>query len=107
MLTVVLAHQTSLQLQWAVVQEALARLPICLKGRLRVTVVPHLQIVCINKKFSFLSSFFYCSFNEESSMDPKFQGVKQDLQKSQIDAKTLKQARNYLEYMLLLLQHEN
>jgi hypothetical protein len=57
MLTVVLAHQTSLQLQWAVVQEALARLPVCLKGRLRVTVVPHLQIGCINKKFSFLSSF--------------------------------------------------
>lgn len=52
MLTV-LAHQTALQLQCG----ALARLQVCLKRCLWVTV-PHLQIVCMNKKFSFVSDIF-------------------------------------------------
>ena len=58
MLTV-LAHQAALQLQCAVVQEALARLQVCLKCHLWVTV-PHLKIGFI--KMSSLVSYqmLYC-----------------------------------------------
>ena len=71
MLTV-LAHQAALQLQYAVVQEALARLQVCFKRCLRVTV-PHLQIVCMNKKFSFLSDIFLdCSLTMNHQWIPGF-----------------------------------
>jgi hypothetical protein len=68
-------------LQCALVQGALAQLPICLKCHL-YTTIPHLQIGCMNQKFSLFSDM-YCS-NIGISDEPMasyFHGFQQTLQK--------------------------